>query len=333
MDDIFPILQCIDSPEEKVLATIIHVDGSAYKKEGSAMLFLEKGKQLGMLSAGCLEEDLAFKAQAVLRSRQSMTVQYDLKEETDLMWGQGVGCNGELVILLELVDQIYKADLLKLKSLLSSNIPVLHWKMHGEYLFLPFKGIPFGKWTGEVPENFRYVKSGMMSGKPIFQHLFQPRPRLIIFGAGPDVRPLVSLAAKTGFSVMVCDWREDFCRKQYFSMAEQLLVGFPKEVIPKISFTSYDFVVIATHHFQKDKEILNFLPKDKVRYVGVLGPKERTSRLIVKNEIPPTIQSPIGLSIGAEGPEEIAISVMAQLIKEWRKPTCQRGENVRTISE
>jgi xanthine dehydrogenase accessory factor len=316
MDDIFPILEHIECPGKKVLATIIHVSGSSYKKEGSTMLFLEDGTQIGMLSAGCLEEDLAYKALEVMKTRNGRKVQYDLLEETDLMWGQGAGCNGLIEILLEPIDAQLAMDLLKLKQLLYSNLPVYHLKKDGNYLFLPRDGEPFGRWKGDYPLINGRVKSGMKGG--VFLHLFNPKPRLIVFGAGADMRHLVQFAMETGFSTLVCDWREEFCRKKYFPKAEKLMVGFPTEVIQQIKFTPYDFIVIASHHFLRDREILALLPYEQIRYIGVLGPKERTKRLIGKMEIPSILHSPIGLSIGAKGPEEIAISILAEIIEEWR---------------
>jgi xanthine dehydrogenase accessory factor len=331
MDDIFPILEHIEYPGKKVLATIIHVNGNSYKKEGSTMLFLEDGTQIGMLSAGCLEEDLAYKAFEVMKTRKGRMVQYDLKEETDLMWGQGVGCNGLIEIFLEPIDAQLAMDLLKLKQLLYSNLPVLHLKKSGKYLFLPCEGKPFGRWKGDYPLVNGSVKSGMNGG--MFHHLFYPKPRLIVFGAGPDVRPLVKFAVKTGFSTLICDWREEFCQKKYFPEAEKLMVGFPMEVIQQIRFTPYDFVVIATHHFHRDREILTLLPYEKVRYIGVLGPRERTKRLIGKMEIPSIIHSPIGLTIGAKGPAEIAISILGELIEEWRITKRIRTQHLWTVPE
>ncbi|HJV16349.1 MAG TPA: XdhC family protein, partial [Bacillales bacterium] len=189
----------------------------------------------------------------------------------------------------------------------------------GEYLFLPKEGNPYGRWAGDDFPLFKGgVKSGMIQG--FFQHLFYPKPRLIIFGAGPDVRPLVSLAGNTGYSTLVCDWRPEFCKKEYFPEVDELIIGFPKEIIRKIEFTPFDFVVVASHHFPRDREVLTYLPRERIRYIGVLGPKERTKRLIGKTEIPANMKAPIGLSIGAIGPEEIAISIMAELLEEWRKP-------------
>lgn len=330
MEDIYSILDIIDSPCEKVLATIIDVKGSAYKKEGSMMIFLEDGSHIGILSAGCLEADLSYRAAEVLKKGTISAVHYDMSDETDYHWGQGAGCNGTITILLEWVDERLKGDLLKLKKLLQANIPVLAIKKVGElgeYLFLPKEGEPFGWWDGEIPEESVEVRSGMVPEMPIFQHLFQPKPRLIVFGAGADAKPLVSLAAKTGFNVLICDWREEYCRKNDFPEANQFIVGFPSEIREKINFLPLDFVVVISHQFQRDQEILMNLPINKVRYVGVLGPRERTNRLLRRKEIPNEVHSPAGISIGARGPEEIAVSIMAELIKSWRSPVRDRVEN------
>jgi xanthine dehydrogenase accessory factor len=327
MDDIYPILNCLDRPGGKVLATIVDVEGSAYKKEGSAMVFFEDGTSKGMLSAGCLEEDLGFRAAEVIRKGTITTVQYDLRDETDFSWGQGAGCNGIITILLELIDDRLSADLYRLKNLLQANIPVLGFKKIGElgeYLFLPEEGEPFGWWDDEIPEDSFEGRSGMIHEDQIFRHLYQPKPRLILFGAGSDVRPLVKMAAGIGFSVMICDWREEFCKKEYFPDADRVMVGFPHENVDKIHFNSRDFVIVASHHFQKDQEALLQLPINRVRYVGVLGPRERTKRLFRNQKVPENIHSPVGLPICAKGQEEIAISIIAEMIEVWRNPVHER---------
>lgn len=324
MEDIYSILDEISRPVGKVLATVVDVEGSAYKREGSSMVFFEDGSKVGLLSAGCLEEDLAIKAQDVLKKGTVAIVQYDMSDETDFSWGQGAGCNGIITILLETIDERLARDLRKVKKLLLSNIPVLTYKKideRGEYLFLPYGGEPFGWWDGDFPDEFYDVKSGMIHNQSIFQHLYRPKPRLIVFGAGQDVCPLVTLAAKTGFSVTVCDWREEFCNQKQFPEAANCVLGFPNEIPKKIHFKTTDFFIIATHHFQRDQEILLNLITEKCRYIGVLGPRERTRRLLKGREIPGWIHSPAGLRIGATGPKEIAISIVAELIEAWRKTT------------
>jgi xanthine dehydrogenase accessory factor len=336
MEDIYSILDLIDRPGGKVLATIIDVEGSAYKKEGSSMIFFEDGTRFGTISAGCLEEDLALKAGEVLKKETVTTVHYDMSDEDDLSWGQGAGCNGIISILLESIDERLKTDLQKLKRYLSFNIPVLVFKKIGdlgEYLFLPRHGEPFGWWDGEFPEEYYEARSGMFQDQPIFQHLYRPKPRLIIFGAGPDVKPLVSYAANIGFSVILCDWRDEFCSKKNFPEADRFIVGFPKEILNKLRFLPTDFVIIISHHFQRDQEILLNLPVKKIGYIGVLGPKERTKRLLQNHEIPEWIHSPVGIPIGAKGPEEIAISVVAELIMVWRKTVHRNVEKAWTAQK
>jgi xanthine dehydrogenase accessory factor len=336
MEDIYSILDLIDRPGGKVLATIIDVEGSSYKKEGSSMLFFEDGTRFGMISAGCLEEDLALKAAEVLKKGTVTTVHYDMSEEDDISWGQGAGCNGLISILLESIDERLKTDLKKLKRYLICNIPVLVYKKMGdlgEYLFLPRHGEPFGWWDGEFPDEYYEASSGMFHDQPIFQHLYRPKPRLIIFGAGPDVKPLVSYAANIGFSVILCDWREESCSKKNFPEAVRFIVGYPKEILKKLRFLPTDFVIIISHHFQRDQEILLNLPVKKIGYIGVLGPKERTKRLLQKPELPEWIHSPVGISIGARGPEEIAISVVAELIMVWRKTVHRNIEKAWTAQK
>jgi xanthine dehydrogenase accessory factor len=336
MQDIHRILDVIEDSREKVLATIIRVAGSAYKKEGSSMLFFEDETQIGMLSAGCLEMDLAIQAQEVLKKQLAISYQYDMSQENDLGWGQGAGCNGTIDILLEPVTQKLQEDLNLVKKLLASNKTVIVLKKYDEtveYLFIPSEGEPFGRWSTQIPDMNFDMKSGELADQQIFQHTYQPKPRLIVFGAGDDAKSLVSLAAETGFSVAVCDWREEFCQKKNFPSADLLFVGFPTELMKRISFSSYDFVVIMSHHFRWDQKILLSLLDEKIRYLGVLGPIERTKRLLKRENIPDWVYSPMGMPIGAKGPVEIAISVVAEMIEVWRKPVHERVDYLWTISD
>ncbi|MEH7376550.1 XdhC family protein [Neobacillus drentensis] len=337
MDDIYPILEVIDQPGQKVLATIVRVQGSAYKREGSSMLFCEDGKQFGMLTAGCLETDLTIKAQEVFIKQEAKMFHYNLADEDDMSWGQGNGCNGTIDILLEPVSEKLTEDFFVVKRSLDNCKPVIMLKKLdelGEYLFIEEEGDPFGNWSGDIPKIAFTSKSGIIPGTDsLYQHTYQPRPRLIVFGAGPDAKPLVHLAAETGFLVTVCDWREEFCQKKYFPKAEQLLLGFPKKLLKQISFSPYDYVVIMTHHYERDQEILKEVLNEHIKYLGVLGPRERTKRLLKNENVPTWIYSPMGKNIGAKGPEEIAVSIVAQLIEVWRKPVHERVQLLWTIPE
>ncbi|QQZ09328.1 XdhC family protein [Heyndrickxia vini] len=325
MEDIFQILTKLPFIKGKcVLATIIHVEGSAYKKEGSCMLIEEDGQQIGMLSAGCLEEDLTWKAKQVMIDGDAKIFTYDMKEETDMSWGQGAGCNGILHILLEPMNEKLKKCLLQLASHLDDGHSVLHIKQfdHNDQLiatcYLPEKGEPF---ADDLPYTQKYkepLKSGLYDSNQ-YIHLYKPKPRLYVFGAGHDARPFVELAANTGFSVTVCDWRPALCDKRHFPKASKIIIGFPNEIVKEVTFTRNDFVVIMTHHFQRDKELLATITSKDLAFLGILGPQKRTARLLEQDDIPPGISSPIGMEIGAIGAEEIAVSIVAEMIYALRK--------------
>ncbi|ULT59118.1 XdhC family protein [Neobacillus drentensis] len=338
MEDFYQILDVLHYPEEKVIATIVGVNGSAYKKEGSSMLFFSDGTQIGMLTAGCLEEDLAVKVREVFRKQEATIIQYDLYMEDDLDWGQGAGCNGIIDILLEPVTEQLTEDLHMVKELLRQQKPVILLKKLvdiGEYVFIEEDGEPFGNWSGSLPTIEFTSKSGIITrdGSSIFQQTIYPKPRLIVFGAGPDARPLVALAAETGFTVMVCDWREALCQKKHFPAAALVIQGFPQDLLKQISFSPYDFVVVMTHQFKRDQELVRRILNENIRYLGVLGPKERTRRLLNGEEVPKGMFSPMGTSIGARGPVEIAVSIVAQMIQVWRKPAHERVELLWTIPD
>ncbi|WP_049627701.1 XdhC family protein [Bacillus sp. JFL15] len=332
MDNIHRILDVIAaSAKAKVLATIIKTEGSAYKKEGASMLILGDKTRVGMLSAGCLEEDLAERSEQIWAAGEPLIVRFDMSAEDDLSWGQGVGCNGALTVLLEPVKGELERNLMTVKTCLDEKKSVTRVKRFTETLepkedlYIAEDGRVFG--TGDMEQSciqkLRQTEKGIKRGEHtsdlFFIHQMVPKPCLYIFGAGEDARPLVSLAARAGFHVTVIDWRPALCHHGHFPEAGHLIIGAPEEVIEGLSMTQRDFVVIMTHSFQKDQIILHTLKNENVFYKGVLGPRRRTERLLGGAEIPADIHSPIGLPIGAQGPEEIAVSIVGEMIKEMRK--------------
>lgn len=338
MEAIHNILQKISTSNEGVLATIIRVEGSAYRKEGTSMLFHKNGSRTGILSAGCLETDLELRVKEWFGTSQPQTIVYHMQAEDDLSWGQGSGCNGIITVLVEPIDDQLHEHLMILKNHLALGNRVTMIKQVDEHLtassclYMSDDGTIFGIWTGKhvlsannLLKNYHLMpqKSGTFFSPELasnlYIHTFEPKPRLMIFGAGEDVIPLVELASKTGFSVIVSDWRPALCDKEMFSMADQVIVGFPEQSLERLTFRSTDSAIVVSHNFQRDKEYLQYLLTKELRYLGVLGSKNRTQRLLEGNDIPPHVKSPIGLSIGADGPEEIAVSIVAELIKERKK--------------
>jgi xanthine dehydrogenase accessory factor len=338
MDEVHRIINTIQtSTQSSVLATIIHVQGSAYRKEGTSMLFLEDGSRVGTLSAGCLEEDLALRSSTMMEKGTTELAVFDMRSEDDLSWGQGAGCNGIVYVLLERVGDERRLHFNTIQSCLAQYEPVvfvqrLNDDLKGlDYVFFTGDGRTFGTWQGEIPHSLLnslrpVAVSRQQSGirrvpecsGPVYIHQYLPKPRIIIFGAGPDAEPVVTFANKTGFTTIVSDWRETLCNHKNFPKADRLLVAFPQRAIEQLEFTAFDFIVIMTHHFQRDKEIVHKLKDKNLSFIGILGSQNRTQRLFGGQPIPAHIHSPVGLSIGAEGPEEIAVSIVAEVIKQVR---------------
>lgn len=333
MEDMHSILEEVcASKANGVLATVIHVEGSAYKKEGASMLFKDDGSQTGLLSAGCLEEDLAARIQRGF-GKESETIVYDMRGYDDLTWGEGSGCNGVIHVLAEPVNSSVRKHFHQLKEELEAGRCVVMLKKVNagtdNTFYLTEDGTAFGNWKKEAMSEevkgileklqeskgrigFRQVTD---AGEEIYGYRYEPKPRLVLFGAGKDAIPLAGIASQAGFSVTVTDWRPALCHPSSFPQAEKLMVAFPDQAIPQLDLKPSDFVVVLTHNFQKDREILSFLKDEELAYLGVLGSARRTMRVLGAKEVPAGITSPIGLSIHAEGPEEIAISIMAELIK------------------
>lgn len=333
MDDLYPILESLDHIKlPATLATIVQVEGSAYKKESACMLIQNNGKQIGVLSAGCLEQDLA---ERVTNGETNKKIIYDMSAEDDLSFGAGAGCNGVVHVLMEDIDTSYLNHLFQLHQLLKQGHSVFLVKRLSQrgYVFIPEVGEPFGHGMDYSDAQLKQLKTTCNSldnqsgtvyvtgENPLYVHLIKPKPRLLVFGAGNDAIPLVSMAADVGFDVYVSDWRPALCSVERFPKATQFIHGLPHEAVDVFSIRSNDFVVMMTHHFAYDKQLLQRLRDMDLRYVGILGSTKRTARLVGEQEVPSDVVSPMGLPIRAQGAIEIAVSVVAQLIQVVRKPS------------
>ncbi|TSB48314.1 XdhC family protein [Alkalicoccobacillus porphyridii] len=330
MDDFYTILDVLERIDyPATLATIVQVDGSAYKKEGASMVIQHDGERFGILSAGCLEEDLTAR---VLQGETARKLTYDMSEEGDFSYGAGAGCNGTIHVLLERLDEQYVQDLRKVKECLDRGQSVLIVKQITSvgHLFLLDSGEVLASKpsiaTSDITKLAQcfhdpLILKGINTSdfiEPIYVQRVLPKPRLIVFGAGEDARPLVSMAAKIGFEVWVSDWRPALCNNERFPSAKKLVQGFPAELIQLLSINSTDSIVVMSHHFHHDQTFIQRLKQKNIRYLGILGSSKRTARLFHGMGVPDFVCSPAGLSINAQGAEEIAVSIIAQLIQIHR---------------
>ncbi|MCL6515889.1 XdhC family protein [Alicyclobacillus sp.] len=321
--------------ETAVLASIIQVLGSAYRREGAKMLFEADGRQVGTLSAGCLEEDMRHRAEQVLSTGQPRIQVYDMAAEDDFTWGRGAGCNGVITVLVERVPaeagpardywqamlDAYRrneavAGLRRLDERTGETLG--HLVVAGGAVSGTLGDAALdARWTPRLTAFAAQTGRGQAEregGAWMVLDRVVPKDQLYIFGAGPDAEPLAALAARTGFAVTVVDHRPARLNPSYFPDA-RLVDCRPEHAAERLEIPAQAFAVVMTHSFQHDRVWVSHLLGQRLRYLGVLGPRQRTERLLQSTVIPPHVKSPVGLAIGADGPQEIAVSVMAELIQ------------------
>lgn len=304
--------------ESAVLATVIRVGGSTYRRPGARMLLTEKGWAAGSISGGCLETDVLQKAWWRTENGPARVLYDSTQEDEDIEWGFGLGCNGVVEVLLERLNETTVAHLARLERWQTDRtIGVLATTGEGKRLALE----PSGQFWGE--ESLRAgAQEALESQKSLwreetFYEFIAPPQRLVIFGAGHDVVPLVKITTELlGWHTIVVDSRSLTLHPERFPGAN-VVQSFPTNILEPT-----DAVALMTHSFRADQELLPALLNTPVGYLGLLGPRRRTERLL--EVLPPLdggqgvgkLHAPLGLDIGADNPEEIALALVAE-IRAW----------------
>lgn len=316
-----------------VLATVIEVEGHAYRKAGVSMLLLEDGRMFGHISPGCLESDLQCYVPQVLEQERSRIVEYDMRPTDDLMWGENIGCGGLLIILLEPIHDALRRVLAQLNNFFrSGTAAVLKRTVSSDGAAVNyFVHVQEETSDAQVVVNLKHsvpkAKTVADSyGYSSYTFLYSPKPRLILLGAGDDSIPVAALSMQAGFRVVVADWREALCQADRFPGAD-CVTGYPAQLVQQLAIGPADYVILMSHQFQREREFLELIQGIPCAYLGIMGSSERTSRLMDGLEPNPALHSPVGLPIGAQGPAEIAISIAAELIamKRARSASLQCG--------
>ena len=291
-----------------VLATLVRVEGSSYRRPGARLLVTADGRRIGAISGGCLEADLVERARGVLASGVAEAVTYDTTAENDLVWGVGLGCHGVVRVLLERIDAppTWAAELraataarrtVRLRVRHDGPDP-LRW---GTRLAASAEGAPAaGEWEQPVP----------------------PPPALFILGAGEDARPVASLARTLGWHVTVADPRPAFATQERFPAADTVVTAPAAELVARLDPGPDALVVVMTHHYVHDLPLLGALLGRPLAYVGLLGPRRRAERILAElaatapaaaAELGRRLRAPVGLDLGADGPEQVALAILAEM--------------------
>ena len=311
-----------------VLVTLVRAAGSSYRRPGARLLALPDGRTAGTISGGCLEADLLRRAHWRVRDGAVMQ-SYDTGFDDTADIPFGLGCGGVVDLLLEAVGTPEAQALLQAleATLAGASRRIATWlpddTVPMQRIVLNESGdVLFASDTLEVPEIVD-LRNAMLDAAPAQAHVFleqlEPAQRLVIFGAGEDARPLTRIAAELGWTVIVADGRPQQARPERFPQAHAVLVA---ESAAKAGVLSSDAVVLMTHSFEQDRRLLGELLADPPRYLGLLGARQRSALLLREAaaatglSLPETLartHAPIGLQLGGDGPESIALAITAEV--------------------
>lgn len=347
--DILAAYQKLRSDEKNAtLATVVKVQGSTYRRPGARMLVSEEGETVGLISGGCLDTDLLERARKVITSNTPITVTFDTTSPDDLVFGLGLGCTGVAHVLLEPIYARWShksldfiAECVRKQE---SGVLATVFRVEGEahatlasHLMLSSDGMVEENINNPTlvnailndarqaltVEETQTRKYQLTEGniEALVEFIAPPIP-LFIFGAGPDALPLIHIAKQLGWQTTVVDRRPAFADPKRFHDADSVLLAEPEELTNRVQLSPRSVAVIMTHNYENDLAILKFLLPSQVRYVGLLGPTKKKDLLLQKlredgttptDEQMARLHNPIGLDIGTESPEEIALAIAAEI--------------------
>jgi xanthine dehydrogenase accessory factor len=346
-----------DRGERCALATVVSVEGSSYRRPGARMLVCEGGASTGTISAGCLEADVVEHAKRVIVGGAPKLVEYDTASTGDEMaWGLGLGCNGVVRVLVEPLapGSAYVEALRRSGEAHAAPLTVATVYRHtppesapaapriepGARLFFNGEGeVGREKLCDEAAallegEVRALARGGFTSGahayeadggavKVFVETLLPPVP-LVVFGAGHDALPVVELARGLGWQTEVVDPQARPASRARFAAADRVTLARPEEVAAQVSITPRTLTLLMSHNYSHDLALLRFLLASPARYVGVMGPRKRTERMLSELAAGEDLfrpeeadlarlYAPAGLDIGANAPAEIAVSIIAEM--------------------
>jgi len=343
MKEIRNIINEYDKVEDKsslVLATVVKVRGSSYRSPGARMLIRKDGRWTGSISGGCLEGDALRKARNVMREEKPRLVTYDTMDDENNSIGVGLGCNGIIDVLLEPLSLKNNA-IERIKHFTSfENLSVVATifrseddeSLLGNQLWLDENGfcgnIQKPNLRDEIAQEIKEIidnnkaqtKCYDQDRTEVFFEILEPSIDLQIYGAGFDAKPVVDIAKTLGWGVSVFDECIAHLAPINFPNADNVSLCKREASEFDISVKPYSAAVLMSHSFDYDYSIFKKIINTDIKYIGILGPKKRAVKLFNKLEEegiqPPDknrIHSPIGLDIGAETPEEIALSIVTEI--------------------
>ncbi len=349
MSELQEVLRAIEEGAERgqemALATIVAIRGSTYRREGARLLVPADGAPVGTISGGCLEGEVCTIAEEVMAERRPRLLHFDLTADDEAVWGWGLGCNGVIDVFVEPAERaVQMAGAIRRaideeRELVS--VTVIRAAEDGAAVRPGARILaePDGSTEGSLGDAemdaaardaaAAALRDGtsrtvnLTDDVEAFVEVLTPPIRLLVCGAGHDAVPLVRFAAGLGWRVEVADDRAAFLTHERFPEARGFVRTEPGEVSDRAAVDHRTYAVVMTHNFMRDKDYLRSFLGSPAPYVGMLGPNERFQKLLAelrregfepRPEDLAVVHSPAGLDVGAEGPEEIAWALTAEVL-------------------
>jgi xanthine/CO dehydrogenase XdhC/CoxF family maturation factor len=299
--------------ESAVLATLVSVEGSSYRRAGARLLIADDGRYAGAISGGCLEAELIRKARWSVRNGaivQRFSTEFD--DTADIPYG--LGCGGTVDVLLESSGTPeFSAMLRALEVSLTGHVQLVR-------TWLPAARRPLRRSVNGYHANEEdSVLLALRDDNDFYEDVLLPPQRVVLCGAGDDAPPIASLSTLMGWDVVVADGRAQWARAERFSEVQHVeLVVDPARFV----LHAGDAVVVMTHSYEQDREWLAAALPIGVRYLGLLGSRHRSALLMSEaaarlgwpvEQVCAQVFAPIGLDLGGDGAESIALAIVAEI--------------------
>jgi xanthine/CO dehydrogenase XdhC/CoxF family maturation factor len=325
---------------DAVLATVVHVTGSAYRCPGARMLIVSDGRRVGCISGGCLEGEITRKAWWFTESGAPVVRIYDTTSEDDAVWEFGLGCNGVVHVMLERVNTPAASALLDFldahraarKPAVVATVVRTNGRSGvqvGDRLWLDESPGRRGSLAGSAiePQVLMHAAAALREKKSRLAHIgatgvfvewIGPPLSVVVFGAGHDAIPLVNFARQLGWDVTVADGRPAYARPERFPGASRVVLLAAGDPLRDVVIDSEAAVVMMTHNYPLDLMLVPHILQQRPRYLGILGPSDRAHRLFSElgRDQPDCVHAPAGLDAGCDSPEAIALSIVAEIQAE-----------------
>ena len=297
----------LDEGRGCAVATVTANWGSAPRQVGAIMIIDDKGNFEGSVSGGCVDGDVVYEALDAMKTGTPRLRDYGITN--DQAWQVGLACGGQLEVFIEAWNDSAVSETIKEGQAASKS-------------FVLKKSLVDGKQSLESTESLDRLKSQKLGEH--FYHLFEPEPRLIVVGGVHISQALIPMVREFNWGVELIDPRDSYVTEERFP-AMSIHRRWPDEVISELKPNPKTAIVALSHDAKLDDPALIASVRSEAGYIGALGSKrshakrvERLSEAGVSHDEIEKISAPIGLDIGAMGPQEIAVSILAEIIRTFR---------------